>query len=122
MSLLVVGSVALDSVETPTQRRDDVLGGSAVFFSYAASYFTGVKLVGGYEFGNGFSLEAGYIGFGKFSAADGTVGLTHNPTAITLGGAFALPRGSDRGRNVRLAHVCAPFAQSLDTKIVRQSG
>jgi sugar/nucleoside kinase (ribokinase family) len=46
MSLLVVGSVALDSVETPSQRRDDVLGGSAVFFSYAASYFTGVKLVG----------------------------------------------------------------------------
>ena len=46
MSLLVVGSVALDSVETPTARRDDVLGGSAVFFSYAASYFTNVRLVG----------------------------------------------------------------------------
>ena len=46
MPLLVVGSVALDSVETPTQRRDDVLGGSAVFFSYAASYFSPVRLVG----------------------------------------------------------------------------
>ncbi|HZZ72456.1 MAG TPA: PfkB family carbohydrate kinase [Pirellulales bacterium] len=46
MSLLVVGSVALDSVETPSQKRDDVLGGSAVFFSYAASYFTPVSLVG----------------------------------------------------------------------------
>ncbi|HKD38230.1 MAG TPA: PfkB family carbohydrate kinase [Pirellulales bacterium] len=46
MSLLVVGSVALDSVETPTARRDDVLGGSAVFFSYAASYFSQVRLVG----------------------------------------------------------------------------
>src|SRR5690606_28594453 len=46
MSLLVVGSVALDSVETPTDRRDNVLGGSAVFFSYAASYFTPVSLVG----------------------------------------------------------------------------
>jgi sugar/nucleoside kinase (ribokinase family) len=46
MTLLVVGSVALDSVETPTERRDDVLGGSAVFFSYAASYFTDVRLVG----------------------------------------------------------------------------
>lgn len=46
MSLLVVGSVAFDSVETPTARRDDVLGGSAVFFSYAAAYFTGVRLVG----------------------------------------------------------------------------
>ena len=46
MPLVVVGSVALDSVETPTERRDDVLGGSAVFFSYAASYFTSVRLVG----------------------------------------------------------------------------
>ncbi len=45
MPLLVVGSVALDSVETPTAKRDDILGGSAVFFSYAASYFTSVKLV-----------------------------------------------------------------------------
>jgi sugar/nucleoside kinase (ribokinase family) len=46
MSLLVVGSVAFDSVETPTARRDDVLGGSATFFSYAASYFCDVRLVG----------------------------------------------------------------------------
>ena len=46
MPLVVVGSVALDSVETPTEKRDDVLGGSAVYFSYAASYFTPVKLVG----------------------------------------------------------------------------
>ena len=46
MSLLVVGSLAFDSVETPTATRDDVLGGSATFFSYAASYFTPVRLVG----------------------------------------------------------------------------
>lgn len=46
MSLLVVGSVALDSVETPLARRDDVLGGSAVYFSYAASFFTPVRMVG----------------------------------------------------------------------------
>lgn len=46
MSLLVVGSVALDCVETPTARRDDVLGGSAVFFSYAASFFSPVKMIG----------------------------------------------------------------------------
>lgn len=37
MSLLVVGSVALDSVETPFGRTEDALGGSAVFFSAAAS-------------------------------------------------------------------------------------
>jgi len=46
MPLLVVGSVALDSVETPTQRRENVLGGSAVHFAYAASFFTTVHLVG----------------------------------------------------------------------------
>ncbi len=46
MPLVVVGSVAFDSVETPTQTRENVLGGSAVFFSYAASYFTAVRLAG----------------------------------------------------------------------------
>lgn len=45
MSLLVVGSVALDSVETPFGVREDVLGGSATFFSTSASFFNPVKLV-----------------------------------------------------------------------------
>ncbi len=45
MPLVVVGSVALDSVETPTETRENLLGGSAVFFSYAASYFTPTRLV-----------------------------------------------------------------------------
>lgn len=46
MGLLVVGSVALDSVETPFDKVHDALGGSAVFFSCAASLLTPVKLVG----------------------------------------------------------------------------
>ncbi len=46
MPVLVVGSVALDSVETPFGKADDVLGGSATFFSAAASIFTPVQLVG----------------------------------------------------------------------------
>ena len=45
MSLLCVGSVALDSVETPFGRKDDVLGGSASYFSTAASFFGPVRLV-----------------------------------------------------------------------------
>lgn len=45
MSLLVVGSVAFDSVETPHGAVTDALGGSASFFSYAASFFTPVRLV-----------------------------------------------------------------------------
>ncbi len=46
MPLVVVGSVAIDNVETPTERRDNLLGGSATHFSYAASFFTNVHLVG----------------------------------------------------------------------------
>ena len=46
MSVLVVGSVALDSVETPHGEVKDVLGGSATYFSYAASFFTKVRVVG----------------------------------------------------------------------------
>src|SRR5262249_2269715 len=46
MSLLVTGTIALDSVETPHGRHDNVLGGSATFFSYAASFFTAPRLVG----------------------------------------------------------------------------
>jgi sugar/nucleoside kinase (ribokinase family) len=45
MSLTVVGSVALDTVEIKGQRHDDLLGGSASFFATAASYFTPVQLV-----------------------------------------------------------------------------
>jgi sugar/nucleoside kinase (ribokinase family) len=43
--LLVIGSVALDSVETPFGKVDEALGGSATYFSYAASFFTQVRLV-----------------------------------------------------------------------------
>ncbi|HYW78169.1 MAG TPA: PfkB family carbohydrate kinase [Thermoguttaceae bacterium] len=45
MPLVVVGSVALDTVETPTEKRENLLGGSGAYFSYAASYFTPVRLV-----------------------------------------------------------------------------
>lgn len=44
MTLLVVGSVALDTVETPTAKREGLLGGSATYFSFAASLFTSVRL------------------------------------------------------------------------------
>ncbi len=45
MSVLVVGSVALDTVETPFDKRDDILGGSASFFSVVSSLITDVRLV-----------------------------------------------------------------------------
>jgi sugar/nucleoside kinase (ribokinase family) len=55
MALTVVGSVAFDSIATPYGRRERVLGGAAVHFALAASFFTRVRLVGvvGDDFGAG---------------------------------------------------------------------
>ncbi len=55
MAILVVGSIALDTIETPYGRREDILGGSATYFSYAASFFDRVSLVG--VVGEDFSKE-----------------------------------------------------------------
>ncbi|HYO63697.1 MAG TPA: PfkB family carbohydrate kinase, partial [Pyrinomonadaceae bacterium] len=54
MSLVVVGSVAFDAVETPFGKREKMLGGSATHFSLAASFFTQVRVVGvvGDDFGH----------------------------------------------------------------------
>ncbi len=43
--LLVIGTVAVDSVETPFGKREECFGGSASYFSYSASFFTPVRLV-----------------------------------------------------------------------------
>ena len=53
MSLVVVGSVAFDSVETPFGARERMLGGSATHFALAAGFFAGVRMVGvvGDDFG-----------------------------------------------------------------------
>ena len=53
MALVVVGSIAFDAVKTPFGERERMLGGSAVHFSLAASYFTDVRVVGpvGDDFG-----------------------------------------------------------------------
>jgi cytidine kinase len=54
MSVVVVGSIAFDAVKTPFGERDRLLGGSAVHFSLAASFFTDVRVVGpvGDDFGD----------------------------------------------------------------------
>jgi len=46
MSLLVTGSIGIDTVATPHGTADDVLGGTGVYFSFAATYYTPVRLVG----------------------------------------------------------------------------
>jgi len=45
VSILVVGSVALDSIETPFGKKDEILGGSATFFSISASFFDKVNVI-----------------------------------------------------------------------------
>ena len=54
MSLVVVGSIAFDTVRTPFGEREKMLGGAAVHFSLAASFFTDVRVVGpvGDDFGD----------------------------------------------------------------------
>jgi sugar/nucleoside kinase (ribokinase family) len=54
MSLCVVGSIAFDAVKSPFGERERMLGGSAVHFSLAASFFTDVRVVGpvGDDFGD----------------------------------------------------------------------
>ena len=46
MSLVVVGSVAYDGIETPHGKRDRILGGACTYIALSASYFTHVKIVG----------------------------------------------------------------------------
>jgi len=46
MSIVVVGSLAFDSIATPSGRVNDVLGGATTYFALAASYFTRVRIVG----------------------------------------------------------------------------
>ena len=55
MSVLVVGSIALDTIETPFGMANDTIGGSGTFFSAAASLFAEVQLVG--VVGDDFPLE-----------------------------------------------------------------
>src|SRR5579872_3398716 len=53
MSLLAVGSIAFDSIRTPYGQVEEILGGSATFFSITASWFTSVAVVAvvGEDFG-----------------------------------------------------------------------
>jgi len=46
MSLIVIGSLAFDTIETPYGRRERIIGGSCTYFSLAASFFTQPKIVG----------------------------------------------------------------------------
>ena len=72
MGIVVVGSVALDSVKTPFGQREEVLGGAATYFGVAASYFADVSMVA--VVGDDFPAE--HVEFLKRKGID-TSGLQH---------------------------------------------
>ncbi len=89
--LLVVGSVALDTVKTPFGEVTEVLGGSATYFSTAASYFTSVDLIA--VVGEDFPEQ--HVAFLKSRKIDLT-GLERRPDRLLLPGMFVrarVPRG-----------------------------
>lgn len=98
MSVLVVGSVALDSVETPFGSVTAVLGGSAIYFAAAASLYTKVNLVG--VVGTDFPAE--HIGFLAERGVD-TRGL-----AVVEGQTFRWVGRYDYEQNI---------TQTLDTRL-----
>src|SRR6266576_4019413 len=69
VSLLVVGSVAFDALESPYGKVDRTLGGAATYFAVAASFFTPVSLVG--IVGDDFTPEDEKIFRGRHIDTDG---------------------------------------------------
>lgn len=115
MSLLVVGSVAFDAVETPFGKRDKMLGGSASHFSISASFFTNVRVVA-------------VVG-GDFTAEEESVFRRHN---VDISDVERVPEGKSffwRGRydyDLNTAHtletqlnVFADFQPKLSEEALR---
>ena len=129
MSVLVVGSTALDSIKTPTRENPRLLGGSASHAAVAASFFSPVKLVGvvGEDFPkryvqlyrkHGIDLEGLQIARGKTFhwAGEYEVNMNNRRTLATELGVFetftpTLPRQHHETPFVLLANI-APSLQS----------
>ncbi len=93
MSILAVGSIAFDSITTPSGRAENVVGGSATYFSLAASYFTDVRVVA--VVGDDFSAE--HESILKEREVD-TRGIEHT-AGKNLSMGRTLFRESQRGKN-----------------------
>jgi len=131
MSLLVVGSVAFDALETPFGKVDRTLGGAATYFSLAASFFTHVSLVG--VVGNDFTPQEEAIfrgrridisglerANGKTFFWAGRYGIDPNErvTLATELNVFAtfepkLPEAHRKARNIFLANIDPTLQRSV---------
>ena len=131
MSLLVVGSVAFDALETPFGKVDRTLGGAATYFSLAASFFTHVSLVG--VVGDDFTRHAEAIFSGRridISGLERATGKTffwagrygsdpnERVTLATELNVFAtfepkLPEAHRKARNIFLANIDPTLQRSV---------
>ncbi len=134
MSLLVVGSVAFDAIESPYGKVDRIIGGAATYFAVAASFFTHVNLVG--VVGDDFSKEDEAIFHGRqidvaglernagkcfFWAGKYSQHLNERETLVTELNVFAdfnpkLPEKFRKSSHVFLANI----APGLQTSVLKQ--
>ena len=112
MSILVVGSVAFDALETPFGKVDRVIGGSATYFSVAASFFTEVDLVA--VVGDDFTDEDAAVFKGRNINLDG---LQRVPGAKTFfwSGEYGYDLNVAKTRDTQL-NVFADFTPRLNEK------
>jgi len=134
MSVLIVGSTALDSIKTPKRENPRLLGGSASHAAVAASFFSPVKMVGvvGEDFPNryiqlykrhGINLEGLQILPGKTFHWSGEyeLNMNHRRTLLTELGVFetftpTLPKSHQTSEFVLLANI----APSLQHHVLNQ--
>jgi sugar/nucleoside kinase (ribokinase family) len=111
MGILAVGSVALDSVKTPFGQEEEVLGGSATYFSIAASYFTDVSVVA--VVGEDFPPQ--HVAFLQKLGVD-TAGLERKPgKTFRWQGEYGFDLNTARTLDTQL-NVFADFAPKLHTE------
>lgn len=108
MSVLVVGSVALDDVETPAGRADGVLGGAATYFSVAASFFVPVQAVG--VVGDDFPAE--HLAFLRSRGIDVSGIVTQPGKTFRWGGVYSASLNERETRFTELG-VFEDFAPEL---------
>jgi sugar/nucleoside kinase (ribokinase family) len=110
MSILVVGSVAFDALQTPFGKVDRCIGGSATYFSVAASFFTEVDLVA--VVGDDFTAEDAEVFRGRNINTDGLQRVAGQKTFF-WSGEYGFDLNVAKTRDTQL-NVFADFAPRLN--------
>ena len=114
MSVLVVGSIALDTVKTPVEEHADLLGGSASYAALGASFFAPVKLVGVV----GDDFPAAEFEFWKARQIDATGVQRVNGKTFRWSGEYAWDLNTRETRSVAL-NVFENFPPELPANLSR---